>query len=358
MKKKIHNYNYNNPIDIAEAFEKAYNNKQINESKSKKYKRFILFDRKDYEKINKFSYSGLDIDYIYSDTCIFEIVNNQFIIKNSKDAKKEVIINFNEASSTIIYCKSGYLNDDVIYLLNKFLSLKFLVINNPANVQISANKLLTAKLFDEKNIQQPKYNIITREDCDIDTDEEQFNSILRIIYKEENEDNEYVCKLLNGHGGHGVFICKESNILSIIQCVFAVDSELEKIIIQEKINISDGDIRVYVLTLNDKQEIIDSIMREKSSDDFRTNISLGNSIIKYKLKEEYQTLVKRAAKASGLIFAGVDLCIDENKQAYILEINGAPGAPTAVNMNEDENREAHEKFYTNIINTLFELSND
>ena len=323
------------------------------------YKRFILFDKAQYEKINKFKYSGLKIDYICSDTCTFDVNNNQVIIKNSAKSEKEIVINFDEFDSTIIYCKSGYLNPDVVYLLNKFIELGFFVLNNPANVQISSNKLITAKLFDEANIQQPKYNVITADDCDIEADEESFKNILRTIYEKENEDNEYVCKILDGHGGHGVFICTESNILSVVQCVFAVKKDLSKILIQEKLDIEDGDIRAYVLNINGKQEIIDCIMRQKSSDDFRTNISLGNGITKFKLKDEYQALVKRAARASGLIISGIDLCITkEDKQAYIIEINGAPGAPTAININEDENREAHEKFYTNIINTIFELTND
>ena len=326
-------------------------------------KRFVLFDKSDYEKINTFEYEGVQIDYIHSDTCVFDIKDNKIIIKNNKEAKKSVVIDFNETDGTLIYCKSGYLNEDVLYLLNKFIYLGFTVINNPDEVQISANKFITAKVFSEYNVPQPKYCIITKEDCDIDDineDKDKLHNLLRSIYPKENENNQYVCKILNGHGGHGVFICRESNILSVLQCIFCVGRtfNLTKIFCQEKLEITEGDIRAYVLNINDKQEIVDCIIRKKSSDDFRTNISLGNTTEDYKLEPEYQKIVKDAAKASGLKFCGVDLCINENnKKAYVLEINGAPGAPTALNINEEENRAAHEKFYTTIINTINKMIN-
>ncbi|MBR6907816.1 hypothetical protein IKN40_04950 [bacterium] len=318
-------------------------------------KRFILFDFKNYEKINKFKIKGLKIDYVYSDSFTFDISDD--IVHITNIGKKNIIdIAYDEYSTTVIYCKSGYLNENIIYLLNKFIDNKFFVIHNPKDVQVSANKLLTSKLLDENNIRQAKYCIINKDDCDIDADMDKFETTIASIYGNSNEENKYVCKILGGHGGHGVFICNQKNILSVLQCIFTVmpkDYNNPNILVQQKIDFETGDLRAYVLNINGYQEVVECIMRKKSSDDFRTNISLGNSILKYKLNYEQEEFVKRVARKSGLIFAGIDLCIEKDtKNLYVIEINGAPGAPTAINIDEEENREAHEKFYSKIINII------
>lgn len=317
-------------------------------------KRFILFDFQNYEKINKFKIKNLKIDYVYSDNFTFEIKDDIVRIING-GKKKNIDIAYDEYSTTVIYCKSGYLNENVIYLINKFIDNKFLVINNPKDVQVSANKLLTSKLLDENNIRQAKYCIINKDDCDIDADMDKFETTIGSIYGNSDETNQYVCKILGGHGGHGVFICNQKNILSVLQCIFTIMPKdyNPNILVQQKIDFENGDLRAYVLNINGYQEVVECIMRKKSSNDFRTNISLGNSILKYKLNYEQEEFVKRVARKSGLIFAGIDLCIEKDtKDLYVIEINGAPGAPTAINIDEEENREAHEKFYSKIINII------
>lgn len=364
--KKIHEDNYDDTeIDygVDDYFTRKEEDQKLDERVPsnkvtlKEIKRFILFDKQEYEDINKFKLSGTKIEYVYSDTSSSEIKNNQFIINNNND-KDPITIDFSENEDTLIYCKSGYLNPNIVYLINKFIEKKFTVINDPKAVEISANKLHTAKLLDEYNIRQAKYCVFKRndtEDLEIDNEENKFDKKLKNIYGTIDEDNEYVCKILDGHGGHGVFICKGKNILSILQCIFAIDKE-QTILVQEKFDIKDGDIRVYVLNINGKQEIIDTILRQKDSSDFRTNISLGNGITKTKLNEDQIRFVKRVAKISGLSFAGIDVCVNgDSKDLNVIEINGAPGAPTAININKDENREEHEKFYTNIINTISKM---
>lgn len=334
----------------------------ITEKLKEKVKRLILIDDKEFEKTNKFKCEGVKIDLVFADICTFDINNNQIVIKNGKD--KEITIDFDDTDSTIVYCKSGYLNEEILYLLNKLTYLGFTVINNPKWVQISSNKYVTAKLFDEFNIPQPKYIVVSEKECidDIEENTENFDEYLRKIYEEENEDNEYVCKILNGHKGHGVFICKEKNILSVLQCVFTVgkhtSSQPLKIICQEKLNIDEGDVRAYILNINDKQELVDCILRKKSSDDFRTNMALGNEITKFHLNPEYLEVAKKAIKVSGLKFAGVDLYIDkENKEAYVIKINGIPEPPIPVNTNEEESKKINEEFYTKVINTINQMIN-
>ena len=98
---------------------------------------------------------------------------------------------------------------------------------------------------------------------------------------------------------------------------------------------------------------MDVKMRTKNTSDFRTNLSLGNSIKEYTLSKEQEEIVLAAAKASGLIWAGVDLLPLENGKNVIIEINGAPGTPTEINTDnmEESNYEFFKKFIEKI-NTL------
>lgn len=323
-------------------------------------KRFILFDFAEYQKINTFELNDLQIDYICCDKFSFEVNDNNFIIINDGENKK-ITINFDESKNTLVYCKSGYLNDTVLYLINKFIEKGFLVINNPKDVKTSSNKLLTCKLLDEKKIRQPKYCIVNEEDVDKDADKNIFENIIKGIYNNADENNQYVCKILDGHGGHGVFICNQKNILSILQCIFVIMPKEynHNILIQEKLDFEDGDIRAYVLNVNGHQEIVECIMRKKSSGDFRTNISLGNGLEKFELNKDQENFIKSISKECGLVFAGIDLCIEKkSKKMYVIEINGAPGAPTALNIDEEQNRVEHEKFYTKIIKIVDQYISD
>lgn len=276
----------------------------------------------------------------------------EYTIKNGKikvdDGEYKFSLSEADKENTIVLVRSGYKNQTISYLLNEIENLGITVLNNPQRVAISNNKYLTAMLFDKCGISQPKYTIISKRDISKD-DHSKLDEKLKTIYKDANDDSKYVCKILNGHGGKGVFICKGSNILSILQALFAINDETE-VIVQECLKIKDGDVRVNVLTLNGKQAIMDVKMRTKDTTDFRTNLSLGNSVKEFELTKQQEELVLKAAKASGLIWAGVDLLPLENGKNVIIEINGAPGTPVEINTDdmEEANFEFFKKFIENI----------
>ena len=137
-----------------------------------------------------------------------------------------------------------------------------------------------------------------------------------------------------------------------MQCAFKLKPDT-KILVQEYIPIKDGDIRVNVLSLNGKQKIFNVTMRKKDTKDFRTNLSLGNTLVEdVKLTKEQEQLALNAAKASCLVWAGVDLLPSE-KKTYVLEINGSPGPMSDVNSNNAT--EVNYKFYKKLIETINEL---
>lgn len=319
------------------------------------FKRLIFFEKSEYMEITTFEDEEIQIDFIPSDTCQYSIKNNIVYINDINDKKIE--ISFSEFNQTVIYCKCGYLDPTIVYLLNLFVEKDFLVLNNPNYVNISSNKYLTAKVIEDAGINQPKYCLIKSEDCSID-DKKPFETKLKEIYGNLDEENKYVCKILDGHGGNGVFICTKKNILSILQCIFSLDKSRE-ILVQQALKIKEGDIRVYILTYNGRQEIVECITRKKNSKDFRTNICLGSTFEKFELSKEQESFAKKAAIASGLTFAGIDMCIDENTgKLNIIEINGAPGAPVALNIDKEENHKQHIEYYQNFINILKKMLNE
>ena len=68
-----------------------------------------------------------------------------------------------------------------------------------------------------------------------------------------------------------------------------------------------------------------SAMERTGVKDFRANLSQGGSGRKIELTDIQKDLCVRASQALGLNFSGVDLMIDEQKKAYVIEINGNPG---------------------------------
>ena len=227
----------------------------------------------------------------------------------------------------------------------------FIVINDQMFVNISNNKYLLAMLLKKNDIPQPKFVLVSHRDINKE-DDKPLQEKLKKLYNKIDDDTKFVCKLLNGHGGKGVFICKKSNINGILQCLFAIDDECQ-ILVQEFCDIDGGDIRVNVITLNGKQEIFNVGMRTKGDKDFRTNLSLGNTLKEdIKLTPEQKKIALDTAKVSGLIWCGVDLMPLKNGKTYVVEYNGSPGPMSDLNMSQEDLEKSNEEFYGKFLETI------
>ena len=247
--------------------------------------------------------------------------------------------------------RSGYTKEVVSALLDFIQELGILILNNPEAVKMSSDKYATACFLSKSNLPQPKYVLATSDDIDKE-DHKKIDEKLKQLYGGLDDEYKYVCKILNGHGGKGVFSCRGKNIVSILQCLFKLKSNCP-ILIQDFQEIKDGDIRVHVLTLNGKQKILSSIMRKKGKD-FRTNLSLGCEMEDdYKMSPEQEKLALAAAKASGLEWCGVDMLPLQNGNTIIVELNGAPGPSSPIN---DPNiEEINYKFFEKLVEAINEL---
>lgn len=235
---------------------------------------------------------------------------------------------------TIVFSRLGVQGrDNCEHVVSLLQDRGFLVLNPVRYSELASNKYDTAVLLKKGEIPQPRFCSMTKS---ILYDEEQYLESMRDVYPEwskdpdKNEDFKLVCKILDGHGGTGVFMTDGKKLNAILQTIFAVDPE-RQLIIQRKEEGDGGDIRVHVLTLRDEQKILACMKRQQLGGDFRSNVSLGAEAIKVELTEEQEQIALRAAKISRLPWCAVDIMPlkkGSNKEVgdnVVLELNASPG---------------------------------
>ena len=250
------------------------------------------------------------------------------------DVEKFVITEQNN-TDTLVFSRLGvqdeYECEHVVKLLQ---DRGFLVLNPVQYSAIACDKYETAVLLQKANIPQPNFTLMTK---DILYDEKDFLTHMREVYKDwdgkdpdKNEDKEVVIKILDGHGGTGVFLSNGKRMMAILQAIFAINKG-QQLIIQKKEEADGGDIRVHVLTLQNRQVILAAMKRVKLGGDFRSNVSLGATAEPVKLTPEQEQIALRTAKVSKLPWCAVDIMPivkgtnPELGDNAVLEINASPG---------------------------------
>lgn len=252
-----------------------------------------------------------------------------------KDDEEEFTIEKESNLDTLVFSRLGVQGEDecehVVQLLQ---DRGFLVLNPVKYSALACNKYESACLFEKGGIPQPRFCIMTKEDL---YDEESFKTQITRVYPnynfndpDKNSELDVVVKILDGHGGTGVFTCDCKKLIAILQAIFAIDPE-RQLLIQKKEEADGGDIRVHVLTLRDHQVILAAMKRVKLGGDFRSNVSLGAEAEPVKLTPEQEQIALRTAMLSKLPWCAVDimpLVKGSNKELgdnVVLEINASPG---------------------------------
>ena len=128
-----------------------------------------------------------------------------------------------------------------------------------------------------------------------------------------------VAKTLTGSQGKGVIILKDAEQTNTtFEAFWRAETPLK---IQQYIEGGKKDVRAIVIG----NKVV-SAMERTGVKDFRANLSQGGKAIKVGISELNEKLCVSASQALGLDFSGVDMMIDENGVAYIIEVNGNPGA--------------------------------
>lgn len=252
-----------------------------------------------------------------------------------KDDKEEFVITEQNNTDTLVIARLGVQEEyDCEHIVKLLQDRGFLVLNPVQYAAIACNKYETAVLLQKGGIPQPNFTLMTK---DILYDEKLFPEAMKEVFKDwdakdkdKNEDKEMVIKILDGHGGTGVFLTNGKKFYAVLQTIFAINSETQ-LIIQKKEEADGGDIRVHVLTLNDRQVIIAAMKRVKLGGDFRSNVSLGASAEKVKLTPEQEQIALKTAKLSKMPWCAVDIMPlvkgsnPELGDNVVLEINASPG---------------------------------
>lgn len=359
-------YNYNDPMDVAEALDiaKAKREQALSEQQQQQpeleenqiteagkkddeneeteffFKNILFFTNDRDSKSNKtlknleqavkgkgvtiYPFVAEEIDYKATDTKI----------KFNDNANKYTIDTQSNVDTIVITRLGAQDSDECIELIKELQDWGFFVLNPIEAAETASNKYTSAVLMERYGIPQPKFTLLSAND--IAKGEESLQKKLKLIYKDVGEDEkadkkkEYVVKILDGHGGTGVFMVTGKTILSILQAIFAIDPERE-LLLQKKEEADGGDIRVHVLTMRTEQKILASMKRVKISGDFRSNVSLGATAEPVTLTKEQEEIALNVAKISGMPWCAVDIMplkagsnpeIGDN---VVLEYNASPG---------------------------------
>lgn len=252
------------------------------------------------------------------------------------DDNDEFVINKESNLDTLVFSRLGVLGEDNCEHVVKLLQDRgFLVLNPVRPSEIACDKYETACLLESADIPQPRFCLMTKK---ILYDEDAFKEQITRVYEnydfkdpDKNKELDVVVKILDGHGGTGVFTVDMKKCIAILQAIFAIDPE-RKLIIQKKEEADGGDIRVHVMTLRNKQVILGAMKRVKIGGDFRSNVSLGAEAEPVKLTPEQEQIALKVATISRLPWCAVDimpLVKGSNKELgdnVVLEYNASPGS--------------------------------
>lgn len=299
-----------------------------NERKSSKNKTLANLEKAiEGTNINLITFVAEEVEYkAYEDRIEISDSKNDYVIDEQSNIDTIAIVRLGAQDSEECMECIKEIQSWGIYTLNPIMAAKR-----------ASNKYSSAILLQRYDIPQPRFTLINKMDIDSDDVEKSLNEKLVDIYpnitkmeKEEREELEYVVKILDGHGGTGVFMVTGKTILSILQAIFAIDEERE-LLIQRKEEADGGDIRVHVLTRRTDQRILAAMKRVKLKGDFRSNVSLGATAEKVELTKEQEEIALKVAKISGMPWCAVDimpLVKGSNKEIgdnVVLEYNASPG---------------------------------
>lgn len=178
------------------------------------------------------------------------------------------------------------------------------IINAPAGMEASADKLLTQQILAAKNLPVPK-TILAKFPVDID-------------FVEKEIGFPAVVKTLRGNRGSGVVLCETREKFNDLVSLIDQAASNTGFIFQQYIRASHGrDVRLIVAF----GEILAAVERRSEGGLFKSNTDM--SLTPFDPPTDMKKLAIDTAGALQLDIAGIDLLFDDNGYR-ILEANSAP----------------------------------
>ena len=181
--------------------------------------------------------------------------------------------------------------------------------NRSIAIMRSRDKLRSTQLLARAGVAIPK-TVFSRNETDID------------VLLDEIGGTPAIIKLARGTHGNGVVLAETKKAApSVLQAFYLTNSDGTNVLLQEFIRESAGtDIRAFVVG----SQVVASMKRQSLDGDFRSNLHKGGEGAIVKLTDAERKMCVRAARAMGLIVAGVDL-MRSQRGPLILEVNASPG---------------------------------
>jgi RimK family alpha-L-glutamate ligase len=177
------------------------------------------------------------------------------------------------------------------------------VINRPAAIERTADKLYTSGLLAQAGLPTPRTIV-----CENSAEAMAAFTAL---------GGDVIVKPLFGSMGRGMVRVEDEELA--YRVFKALDLERAVYYLQETIAHHGCDIRAFVIG----GRIIAAI--ERLADSWRTNFSRGAQVRPTRLTPYQEELCLRAVAVVGADYAGVDLLPAADGQLYLLEVNGIPG---------------------------------
>lgn len=191
-------------------------------------------------------------------------------------------------------------------LARQFESMDVLTVNTSVAITQSRDKLYSLQLMLKSGINIPTTGFAN---SPMDT-----NDLIEMV-----GGAPLIVKLLEGSQGRGVVLAETRKAAeSVINAFKALRANL---LVQEFVKEADGkDLRCFVID----GKVVASIQREAAPGEFRANIHQGGTASIIKITPTERKLAVKAAKALGLMIAGVDIIRSRNGP-LLLEVNSSPG---------------------------------
>ncbi|WP_158969382.1 RimK family alpha-L-glutamate ligase [Paraglaciecola sp. L3A3] len=185
-------------------------------------------------------------------------------------------------------------------------------LNNYQSFAITEDKFLTAHMLNQANIRTAEYRLISHVDI----------PLLKSTVREW--EGHVVYKPTDGWGGNGIVKIEDERSLDVL-IPFLNRIDMKHFYLEKFINYDKTDYRVDIVD----GQFVGCYGRSAPSDDWKTNITTGGSIILREPDDDVIELALKAAKVTGLEIAGVDLLYDLDAEEYVvLEVNGIPAFAT------------------------------
>ena len=186
------------------------------------------------------------------------------------------------------------------------------IINNFKSFALTEDKFKTSHLLRRHGINTPDYCLARHNNLDA----------LRAAMGEWG--GRAVYKPTDGWGGTGIVRLENEQMLDMLQ-PFLNQIDTQHFFVERFVNNDMSDYRIDVVD----GEFVGCYGRKAPSDDWKTNITSGGSVIMREPNDEVVKLAVKAAKVTGLEIAGVDLIYDQEREEYVvLEVNGIPAFAT------------------------------